>query len=36
MFWVIDVFCPRISQIRAEFGLWTYYDYHLTIGRTYW
>jgi len=36
MFWMIDVFCPRFGEIRAELGLRTFYNYHLTIGRTYY
>ena len=36
MFWMVDVVCPRASEIRTELGLRTFYSYHLTIGRTYW
>jgi len=36
VFWMIDVFCPRFNEIRDEFGLRTFYNYHLTIGRTYY
>jgi hypothetical protein len=34
-FWLIEVHCPRITEIRDELGLKTFYKYHLTIGRTY-
>ena len=34
-FFVVDVFCPIIDNIRDELGLKTFYEYHLTIGRSY-
>lgn len=34
-FWLVDVSCPRIDEIREELGLKTFYRYHLTVGRTY-
>ncbi len=34
-YYVIDVKCDMISQIRQEAGLRTYESYHLTVGRTY-
>jgi len=34
-FWFVDVYCPRIDEIRDELGLKTFYKYHLTVGRTY-
>lgn len=35
-FWYVDVICPRIQEIRAEFGLRTFYKSHLTFGRIYY
>lgn len=34
-FWFVDVYCPKIDQIRSELGLKVFGKYHLTIGRTY-
>lgn len=34
-FWMLDVHCPRITEIREELGLKTFFHYHLTVGRTY-
>ena len=35
-FWYVDVYCPRIQEIRAELGLKTFYKSHLTFGRIYY
>lgn len=34
-FWYIDGFAPEIDEIRAELGLKSGFNYHLTVGRTY-
>lgn len=34
-FWMVDVRCQRITEIRGELGLRTHHNYHLTVGRTY-
>ncbi len=34
-YYVIDVKCPKIDEIRAELGLKTGFRHHITIGRTY-
>lgn len=35
-FYWIDVECPMLDAIRAEFGLPTGYRFHITIGRTHY
>jgi len=34
-FWYIDVVCPKIQEIREEFGFPTNFGYHLTVGRSW-
>lgn len=34
-FWMIDVDCPFLLDIRREFGFPTNWNLHLTIGRTW-
>ena len=33
-YWFVEVFCPRLEEIRDELKLITGWKYHLTIGRT--
>ncbi|MGZ8924510.1 MAG: hypothetical protein ACXW2E_01375 [Nitrososphaeraceae archaeon] len=35
LYYFIDILCPRLDEIRAELGLRTGFNYHLTVGRTY-
>lgn len=35
-FWIVDVICPRIQEIREELGLRTFFKSHLTFGRIYY
>lgn len=34
-FYIVDVHCPELIQIRKEFGFKTDWSLHLTFGRTY-
>ena len=34
-FWVVEVDCPMVRQIRREFGFPSNWNSHITIGRTY-
>lgn len=34
-FWFVDVYCPKLLQIRDELGLQTRYKFHLTVGKVY-
>ena len=34
-FWFVDVYCPKLLQIREELGLRTRYKFHLTVGKVY-
>ena len=34
-FWFLDIISPRIQEIRDELGLYSKWNYHLTIGRMY-
>lgn len=34
-YWFVEVFCPRLDEIRDELKLVTGWKYHLTIGRTW-
>jgi hypothetical protein len=34
-FWFLPIRCPLAVQIRDDFGLYTSYTLHMTIGRTY-
>lgn len=35
LYYFMNVRCPRLEEIRAELGLRTGFNYHVTIGRTY-
>lgn len=35
-FYFLDVWCPRLEEIRKELGLETFYKFHLTIGRLHY
>lgn len=35
-FWWITANCPELDELRKELGLRTGYQYHITIGRTYY
>lgn len=34
--WYLPAQCDAISELRQSFGLKTFYDYHITIGRLYY
>lgn len=34
-YWIVDVKCDKLKQIRNEFGFPSDWDFHLTIGRTW-
>lgn len=35
-FWCVEVICPQATHIREELGLPSNWNFHLTVGRTYY
>jgi hypothetical protein len=35
-YYFLDVWCPRLGEIRTELGLETFFKFHLTIGRLHY
>ena len=33
--WYLPAQCKRITELREQFGLRTFHDYHITVGRLY-